>query len=756
MRDCSSPCDRYTHHSQSVRGCDTEVCSVLCLLRPPQTLTLDPPLSPVGRSMLLTVGLYGLVSRLPSYLLSWLGPAPQPLSGGSHAQRALRDRARSVSGEAQGPYRALAATKRLASTMHPGVDTLDKMFEHSVQSFTHRDCLGTRELISEEDEQQSNGKVLKKVILGRYVWISFEEAQQAASLLGSGLAALGQLPQANIAIFCETRAEWMIAAQACFMHSFPVVTLYSTLGVPAIIHVLNETQTKHIITSSKLLETKLKVSAHTRTHARTHTHTPMKPLILYSYTYTCQDHTHACVFMCVYMCVFQAILSKLPSLQHIVVVGSTASSWPGYPQGISIHNMAAIQELGARPENVARGRTRPQPSDLAVIMYTSGSTGIPKGVLISHSNLLAGVTGIAERVAGLWIGYSSPLTLADQSSKIKKGSQGDSSVLQPTLIAAVPVLRTIGQVLLNAPPHHIQAAISHPQNVPVEESQLLIRPPGGSAPEQQAWTFHARLVFRKVRALLGGRTRAVLSGGAPLSAATHRFMNVCLCCPVVQGYGLTETCGGGTLSDRGYCSTDKPYPRGEILIGGANVTMGYYKKDSEYQDDFFVDECGQRWFCTGDVGEVHRDGSLKLIDRKKDLVKLQAGEYVSLGKVEAVLKNCPLVDNICVYANSEESYVIGFAVPNQKQLLALAAQHGVSGSWEEICSHRTMEEMALEVISEAALAGELERFEIPCKLRLSAEPWLPEMGLVTDTFKLKRKELRAHYLDDITTMYGRK
>ncbi|MEQ2169662.1 hypothetical protein GOODEAATRI_027507, partial [Goodea atripinnis] len=113
--------------------------------------------------------------------------------------------------------------------------------------------------------------------------------------------------------------------------------------------------------------------------------------------------------------------------------------------------------------------------------------------------------------------------------------------------------------------------------------------------------------------------------------------------------------------------------------------------------------------------------------RKKDLVKLQAGEYVSLGKVEAVLKNCPLVDNICVYANStllfffafssillhliplhcsEETYVIGFVVPNQKQLLALAGQHGIRGSWEELCDIKAMEELVLKVITEAALTGE--------------------------------------------------
>uniref|UniRef100_A0A8C5CNU0 long-chain-fatty-acid--CoA ligase n=2 Tax=Gadus morhua TaxID=8049 RepID=A0A8C5CNU0_GADMO len=703
----------------------------------------------------LTVGLYGLLTRLPFYLLGWLGSGSRPPSGGPQAQRDHRDKACSVSGEPQGPYRALASTQRLASTMQPGVDTLDKMFEHSVQSFTHRDCLGTRELISEEDERQSNGKVLKKQVLGQYVWMSFQQAQKAASELGSGLAALGQQPHSNIAIFCETRAEWMVAAQACFLHSFPVVTLYSTLGVPAILHVLNETQVRHIIISSKLLETKLK-----------------------------------------------AILTQVPSLQHIVVVGSRASSWPDYPQGIRINNMTAVQELGRRPENAARGKTRPRPADLAVIMYTSGSTGVPKGVLISHSNLLAGVTGIAERVSGLGeedtyigylplahvlelnaelvclshgcrIGYSSPLTLADQSSMIKRGSQGDSSVLQPTLIAAVPEIMdriyksVMGKVEEMSSLQRTLFVLAY--HYKLEQLSLGLATP-----------LCDKLVFRKVRALLGGRTRAVLSGGAPLSAATHRFMNVCLCCPVVQGYGLTETCGGGTLSqlwdystgrvggplvcsevklkdwvEAGYRSTDKPYPRGEILIGGGNVSMGYYKKDSKDQEDFFVDDCGQRWFCTGDVGEVHHDGSLKIIDRKKDLVKLQAGEYVSLGKVEAVLKNCPLVDNICVYGNSEESYVIGFMVPNQKQLLELASKRGVRGSWEELCRHQAVEEMALEVISEAALAGELERFEVPCKLLLSPEPWTPETGLVTDTFKLKRKELRTHYLDDIARMYCR-
>ncbi|XP_066508265.1 long-chain-fatty-acid--CoA ligase 3a isoform X2 [Hoplias malabaricus] len=586
--------------------------------------------------------------------------------------------------------------------------------------------------------------------------MSYEKAYRAARAFGSGLAALGQKPFKNIAIFCETRAEWTIASQACFMYNFPLVTFYSTLGGPAIAHGLNQTEVSHIITSKELLETRLKM-----------------------------------------------ILMEVPRLQHIIVVDDKPTTWPGFPRGISVHNMAAVQELGAKPENASRQRQSPGPSDIAVIMFTSGSTGIPKGVMISHSNLIAGITGVAERVPdlgvndtyiaylplahvleltaemvclahGCRIGYSSPQTLADQSTKIKRGSKGDCTVLQPTLMAAVPEImdRIYKNVMLKV------------QEMSVLQKTLFVLAYNYKM-DQLAKGYRTplcdKLVFQKVRALLGGRTRVLLSGGAPLSAATQRFMNICLCCPVGQGYGLTETCGAGTISqlwdystgrvgaplvcceiqlkdwvEGGYRSTDKPCPRGEILIGGPNVTMGYYKNKVNNQGDFFVDKNGQRWFCTGDIGEVQADGCLKIIDRKKDLVKLQAGEYVSLGKVEAILKNCPLVDNICAYANSEESYVIGFVVPNQKQLLALAEKHGISGTWMDMCNNPVMEKEVLKVITDAALAGQLERFEIPQKVRLIAEPWTPEMGLVTDSFKLKRKEIRTYYQQEIERLYGSK
>ncbi|XP_053565934.1 fatty acid CoA ligase Acsl3 [Bombina bombina] len=703
-------------------------------------------INPVLRNILhFLMWLYGIISFVPWFLLS-----------GARERQSLANRvkAKPLKDNPGNPYRSVDSFNTLASSLYPGCDTLDKVFKYATDKFKDKNCLGTREVIIEEDEVQPNGKIFKKVILGMYNWVSYEDAYTIASQFGSGLAALGQKPKANIAIFCETRAEWMISAQACFMYNFPLVTLYSTLGGSAIAHGLTETEVTHIITSKELLQTKLK-----------------------------------------------GILPQVPLLRHIILVDGTSSRQTDFPKNITINSMAAVQDLGAKQLN--KQHCSPVAQDIAVVMYTSGSTGIPKGVMISHSNLIAGITGMAQRISnigetdtyigylplahvlelsaelvcfsnGCRIGYSSPQTLSDQSTKIKKGSKGDASELQPTLMAAVPEImdriykNVMSKVATMSPVQ--KGLFSLAYNYKMKQISR-----GYSTP------LCDRIVFRKVRKLLGGKMRVLLSGGAPLSAATQRFMNICFCCPVGQGYGLTETCGAGTITEMfdystgrvgaplicceiklknweegSYFNTDKPFPRGEIIIGGSNVTMGYYKNEMKTKEDFFVDENGQRWFCTGDIGEFHSDGCLKIIDRKKDLVKLQAGEYVSLGKVEAALKNLSIVDNICAYANSDQSYVIGFVVPNQKDLMNLAEKRSIQGNWESLCNNPIMEKEVQKVLAESPAAATLEKFEVPAKIRLVSEPWTPETGLVTDAFKLKRKELKSHYQEDIERMYGGK
>ncbi|XP_072817839.1 fatty acid CoA ligase Acsl3 isoform X2 [Vicugna pacos] len=687
----------------------------------PSTMKLKHTINPILLYFIhFIISLYTILTYIPYYFLYE-----------SRREKSNQIKAKPINSKPGSAYRSVKSLDGLTSVLYPGCDTLDKVFMHAKNKFKDKRLLGTREILNEEDEVQPNGKVFKKVILGNYNWLSYEDVFTRAFNFGNGLRMLGQKPKTTIAIFCETRAEWMVVAQACFMYNFQLVTLYATLGGPAIVHGLNETEVTNIITSKELLQTKLK-----------------------------------------------DIVSLVPCLRHIITVDGKPPTWSEFPKGVIVHTMAAVQALGAKAGVEDKPNSKPMPLDTAVIMYTSGSTGLPKGVMISHSNLIAGITGMAERIPelgekdiyigylplahvlelsaeliclshGCCIGYSSPQTLADQSSKIKKGSKGDTSMLKPTLMAAVPeIMDRIYKNTMNK----VNEMSSFQRNLFILAYNYKMEQisKGYSTPLCDSF------IFRKVQSLLGGNIRLLLCGGAPLSATTQRFMNICFCCPVGQGYGLTESAGAGAITEGGYFNTDKPHPRGEILIGGQNVTMGYYKNEAKTKADFFEDENGQRWLCTGDIGEFDPDGCLKIIDRKKDLVKLQAGEYVALGKVEAALKNLSLIDNICAYANSYHSYVIGFVVPNQKELTELAQKKGLKGTWEELCNSREMENEVLKVLSEAATSASLEKFEIPVKIRLSPEPWTPETGLVTDAFKLKRKELKTHYQADIERMYGRK
>lgn len=163
------------------------------------------------------------------------------------------------------------------------------------------------------------------------------------------------------------------------------------------------------------------------------------------------------------------------------------------------------------------------------------------------------------------------------------------------------------------------------------------------------------IFMKRIQNLLGGEIRCILSGGAPLDPNIQEFLRLTLNCPVLQGYGLTETSCSGTLTDcddlssghvggpvacaliklvdweeGGYMIADEPFPRGEVWIGGPSVALGYYQ-DVERTEEEFHQRGYIRWYSTGDIGRLRHDGSLVIIDRKKDIIKLQTGEYVSLG-----------------------------------------------------------------------------------------------------------------------------
>ncbi|XP_014472754.1 PREDICTED: long-chain-fatty-acid--CoA ligase 4 isoform X2 [Dinoponera quadriceps] len=631
------------------------------------------------------------------------------------------------------------------------IETLEKMFLWVVKMHGDKKCLGTRQILAEEDETQSNGRIFKKYKMGEYKWKTYQEVDRFASSFGRGLADLGMKPRKSIVIFAETRAEWMIAAHACFKQNFTVVTIYATLGDEAIAHGINETEVDTVITSHELLPK------------------------------------------------FKRLLDMVPAIKTVIYMEDQLkpTETKGYKDGVRLVRFSDVVKMG---NESSTGASPPKGNDTAIIMYTSGSTGVPKGVLLSHKNILSTLKAFCDAVqirpddvflgflplahvfellaesvcllTGVPIGYSTPLTLIDSSSKIQKGSKGDASVLHPTCLTAVPLIldrisKGINEKVKKSGPFR-QAIFNF-----AYEYKLKWTKRGYETP------LFDKYIFGHAKQVLGGRVRLVLSGGAPLSPDTHNQVKLCLCVTVTQGYGLTETSSCATVMDEhdrttgrvgapttvcdirlenweeaGYRVTDYPHPRGEILIGGDIVSAGYYKLPEKTMEDFFQED-GRQWFRTGDVGEFHPDGSMKIIDRKKDLVKLQLGEYVSLGKVEAELKTCPVVENICVYGDANKAYTVALVVPNQYYLEEIASNLGMTErSRTALCSDPNIEKAVLQELVAQALKCNLQRFEIPGAVKLCAEQWSPDMGLVTAAFKLKRKAVQERYQHEINRMYA--
>ncbi|KAL5704367.1 long-chain-fatty-acid--CoA ligase [Ranunculus cassubicifolius] len=640
------------------------------------------------------------------------------------------------------------------------VTTLAELFEKSCKLYPGKHLLGTRKLVARDVEVSSDGRSFEKLHLGSYEWLSYSEAFEAVCSFSSGLVQLGHQKEERVAIFADTRAEWLIALQGCFRRNITVVTIYSSLGEEALSYSLNETEVTTVICGRKELKKLIDING------------------------------------------------QLDSVKRVIYMDDD-----GIESEVSLAERNTKWEISSFHEVERVGRETPSepdfpaPADIAVIMYTSGSTGLPKGVMMNHRNVLAVVSAVMTIIPGLGskdvylaylplahilelaaenvvvavgasIGYGSPLTLTDTSNKIKKGTKGDAAQLGPTVMTAVPAI-------LDRVRDGVRKKVDATGGLSKKLFDLAFGRRlwamngswfGAWGIEKVLWNY---LVFRKIKAILGGRVRFLLSGGAPLSGDTQRFINICLGAPIGQGYGLTETCAGGTFSEYddtsvgrvgaplpssyiklidwvegGYLTTDSPMPRGEILVGGPNVTVGYFKNEEKTKEVYKVDETGMSWFYTGDIGRFHPDGCLEIIDRKKDIVKLQHGEYVSLGKVEAALSVCPYVDNILVHADPFHSYCVALVVASQFALEEWAKKNGiVFEDFAELCQKaETLKEVQGSLV-QVAKKVRLEKFEIPARIKLLPNAWTPESGLVTAALKLKREVIRKEFSEDLSNLY---
>ena len=414
------------------------------------------------------------------------------------------------------------------------------------------------------------------------------------------------------------------------------------------------------------------------------------------------------------------------------------------------------------------------PAALATIIYTSGTTGTPKGVMLSHRNLLSNVTALLEIVTFTQEDVSLsflPVSHAFQrivdyaifsrGAVVAYAESVDSvakNLLQvrPTILCAVPRFyeKVHDRVLqsIDAMPGTKKRLAKWALRTGAAESAYRLR--GKSVPlglQIRRGLAHV-LVLRKIRARTGGRVRLLVSGGAPLGAATNEFFNA-LGFTLIEGYGLTETSPVITLNRPGDVKIGTVGPAitgvevriapedGEILVRGPIVMMGYYNRPDETAA-VLVDG----WFKTGDIGELDADGHLKITDRKKDLLKTSGGKYIAPAPIEGRIREHPYVANAVVLGDRRK-YAAALIVPD---FAVLEREHpGMSRA--ALATHPPV--LAAVQAHLDAINATLPSWETVKKFGLLESDFTIESGELTPTMKVKRKAVEEKRKETIESLY---
>ncbi|KAM9622301.1 long-chain-fatty-acid--CoA ligase 1 isoform 2-T10 [Trichechus inunguis] len=606
------------------------------------------------------------------------------------------------------------------------VRTLYDCFQRGIQVSDNGPCLGSR-----KPDQP-------------YEWLSYKEVAELSECVGSALIQKGfkTSPDQFIGIFAQNRPEWVIIEQGCFAYSMVVVPLYDTLGSEAVPYIINKAELSLVFV----------------------------------------DKAEKANFL------LDCVENKLiPGLKIIVVMESYGSDVVerGKKCGVEIISMKALQNLGRANRQKPKP---PAPEDLAIICFTSGTTGNPKGALITHQNIMCDCSAfvkITEKVLILNASdtHISFLPLAHMYEQLlqcvmlchgaKIGFfQGDIrllmddlKVLQPTIFPVVPRLlnRMFDRIFAQADTTLKRWLLDFASKR--KEAELR----SGIIRNNSLWD---KLIFHKIQSSLGGKVRMMVTGAAPVSATVLTFLRVALGCQFYEGYGQTECTAGCCLTVPGDWTAGHvgaPMPcnliklvdveemnymaakgEGEVCVKGPNVFKGYLKDPAKTAEA--LDKDG--WLHTGDVGKWLPNGTLKIIDRKKHIFKLAQGEYIAPEKIETIYVRSEPVAQVFVHGESLQSFLIAIVVPDVETLCPWAKKRGLEGSLEELCRNKDVKKAILEDMVRLGKDSGLKPFEQIKGIALHLELFSVDNGLLTPTMKAKRPELRNYFRSQIEELYS--
>ena len=576
--------------------------------------------------------------------------------------------------------------------------------------------------------------LLRSKVEGRWRDVAWDEAATAVANVAAQLVRLGLAPGDRVALLSENRPEWLLADLACLACGLVDVPIYATSPSADVEELLRRCGAKALFLSGA--EQWRKVAA-----AR----------------------------------------ARLPVLRHVIAFDPAASdeaiafaalaSEGDAAPDATLANLAAAEEVKRRLAAIRR-------SDVATILYTSGTTGAPKGVMLTHGNLLANCRAVLDHVAlgpddltlsFLPLSHSFERTAGHYALLMAGGAIAYASShervpveireVKPTLVLGVPRFyekvhdRILGAI--ERGPKYRRALFDFALRVADEVAAC-----NGAPPLKLRFRHELaqRLVFSLLRHRMGGRLRFFVSGGAPLDPELVRFFGR-LGLPLLEGYGLTETSPVVTVTQPGRVvpgSVGRPIPGvelriaedGEILVRGENVFAGYVDDPDATAAVLSPDG----WLRTGDVGRLDDQGFLWVTDRKKELIIGSGGKNVSPVRVESQLKRHRIVGDVCLVGD-RRPYLVALIVPDEGALKTALAERGIAWSSREEMVH----DAAVRALFDEAVAEGNEALAPPERVRrflLLDEPFSAENHLLTPTLKVRRREVEKRWRPQIEALYA--
>lgn len=588
-------------------------------------------------------------------------------------------------------------------------------------------------ILTEEYGKTTDKYMMKYKSAGQFTGIRYSEFREITENFALGLATLNVKREDRVSIISENRPEWVYADMALLCLGAIDVPLYPSLTADSVEFILNNSESTGIIVSNKFqLNKVLKIKANCKT---------LKFIILLNEK------------------------DVIPGLQDLYTFREILERGIVFKQNNPFY----------LKENIKASKE----DDLCTIIYTSGTTGIPKGVMLTHKNIVSNVLGasealpfnsedvflsflplchIFERMAGYYTALSSGCQVVYAES-IEAVAQNMIEV-KPTIITTVPRLfeRIYSKIKKN-----IESQSEKKQQIfnwALETGREYVTAKKSDKLTLTLSLKHKaaeKLVLNKIKEKTGGKLRFFVSGGAALPRELGEFFEA-IGIKILEGYGLTESSpviACNRIDDYKFGSVGKPFPGvevkiapdGEILARGPNIMSGYYKNKKETEA---VLKDG--WLHTGDIGVFDAEGFLVITDRKKHLFKTSAGKYIAPTPIENLFLGSKYIDQF-VLIGDRRMFLSALIVPDFDAIREYADSHGIEYQTDDDLTNSKEIYNLIETDLER-FQKQLANYERVRKFVLLDKPFSLESGEVTPTLKLKRKIIEERYGNLIEEMYS--